>query len=311
MDASQVAILDEVADLQVFKGNQIVRLDERVRLHAGEIFMLPLDLQMRFSQLLSGLGAILRAFLLAGKAAMQGLELLLGLAQIARILDGVAVRIGAVGTDAYINAFLFACGDMLNYPVSLDGKLHVVAISTSHDANPLDLLRGEGFNVLFGIADQAKATNPTAIGEGDVFAIRFQLPSLYLIFYTAVIMLESGIALLARCVQLAILIETGDGKPGTIGTSLTGLLIETGGKTVLFGQRGTVALQIILGGTTLIHPLAQALIPDELDNPNRFIEGLILPLTGVNLVFVDEHRCLAFRLCFCYFTSEKGVSSCR
>jgi hypothetical protein len=40
----EVAILDQVADLEVFKGNQIARCDQRVRLLAGEIFALPLDL---------------------------------------------------------------------------------------------------------------------------------------------------------------------------------------------------------------------------------------------------------------------------
>ena len=36
-------------------------------------------------------------------------------------------------------------------------------------------------------------------------------------------MLKLGIAFLAGLVVLAILIEAGDGKPGTVGTGLTGL----------------------------------------------------------------------------------------
>src|SRR5262249_8324644 len=37
------AVLDEVADLQVFQGHQVARRDERVRLRAGEILALPLE----------------------------------------------------------------------------------------------------------------------------------------------------------------------------------------------------------------------------------------------------------------------------
>jgi len=47
----KVAIPDHIADLEVFKGNQIARCDERVRRLPGEIFALPLHLQMRFDPL--------------------------------------------------------------------------------------------------------------------------------------------------------------------------------------------------------------------------------------------------------------------
>src|SRR5579884_459150 len=77
---SQMTIPNQITDLQVFKGNQIARCDKRVRLLSGKIFALPLHLQMRLSQLLAGLGAILAPFLLAGESTLQLLELLLGLA---------------------------------------------------------------------------------------------------------------------------------------------------------------------------------------------------------------------------------------
>src|SRR5205823_3059570 len=73
----EMPILDQIADLEVFKGNQIARCDERVRLLSGEIFALPLHLQMRLSELLAGLVAILAPFFLAGKVALQARELLL------------------------------------------------------------------------------------------------------------------------------------------------------------------------------------------------------------------------------------------
>src|SRR5437879_2276194 len=82
----QMTIPDQVTDLEVCQGNQIARCEKRVRLLAGEIFALPLDLQMRTGQLLTGLVAILAPFLLAGESAIQGLDLLLGLAKIAGVL---------------------------------------------------------------------------------------------------------------------------------------------------------------------------------------------------------------------------------
>jgi len=43
----QMVILHQIADLQVFKGNQVARRDERACLLSGKILTLPLDVQMR------------------------------------------------------------------------------------------------------------------------------------------------------------------------------------------------------------------------------------------------------------------------
>ena len=40
----EVMVLEEVAYLQVFMGNQVVRRDERVRRLTGEVFALPMHL---------------------------------------------------------------------------------------------------------------------------------------------------------------------------------------------------------------------------------------------------------------------------
>ena len=42
----QVMILYQIADLQVFEGNQVARRDERACLLSGKVFTLPLDVQM-------------------------------------------------------------------------------------------------------------------------------------------------------------------------------------------------------------------------------------------------------------------------
>ncbi len=60
----EVVIAHKVGDLQVFKGDQVVRRDKRIRLFAGEIFTLPLDFEMCFCQSLAGFLAVLGTFLL-------------------------------------------------------------------------------------------------------------------------------------------------------------------------------------------------------------------------------------------------------
>ena len=59
-----------------------------------------------------------------------------------------------------------------------------------------------------------------AIREGDVLAVRFQLPARLLVLDGAVVMLETGIAFLAGFVVLAIVIEAFDGEPGARGRGL-------------------------------------------------------------------------------------------
>src|SRR3989442_29193 len=109
---------------------------------------------------------------------------------------------------------------MLYCAFGLYPKLAIVAIGTMHNPDALDLLGGEGFNVLLLVAYQAQAANATPIGEGDVFAIRFNLPARMLVFHAPIVMLELRIALLAGLLVLAVLIEAFNGQPGSISRSL-------------------------------------------------------------------------------------------
>jgi hypothetical protein len=304
----QVMVLDHVANLKVLISNHIARCDERVCLLAGKIFTLPLDLEIRFRQPLAGPQAVLAAFLLAGKVAMKPLQLLFGFAKVARILDSRALRIGVVGFQADINADLLACRDVLYPSLRLDAELDVVAVSTADQTNPLDLLAREGFDVLLRIADQPQSSNATPIGEANVLAIVIQLPACRFVLHAAIILLEPGKAFLAGLVLLARVIEALDSKPGAVGTGLTGLGVETSGKRVRFSQVRTRALHIVLADATLIHPLAQTLVPDELNGTNSFLNASILPLRAIHLVLVDQHL-LAFllRLCYTQYTSIAGI----
>src|SRR5947209_16322233 len=150
-------------------------------------------------------------------------------------------------------------------------ELAIVAISTVDNPDTFDLFGGEGSNLLLLIAYQPQATNATPIREGDVFPIRLDFPASLLVLHAPIVMLKLGIALLARLVVLAILIEAGDSAPGPIGRGLTSLGVERYGKGIFMGKPRTVALEVILVDAPRIHPQAQALIPDELHDPDSII----------------------------------------
>jgi hypothetical protein len=80
---------------------------------------------------------------------------------------------------------------------------------------------------------------------------------------------------------LAVLIVAGNSKPGSICCGLTGLGIQVVDKRILMGKLSTISLKIILADAEFIHPQPQTLIPDELHNPDRFIECSVLLLRGV------------------------------
>ena|SRR5689334_14398179 len=60
------------------------------------------------------------------------------------------------------------------------------------------------------------------------------------------------------------------------------------------GKHRAIALQVVFRDPTAIHPLAQTLVADELDNANGFLNGLILLLVAVEFVLVDQHDACSF-----------------
>jgi hypothetical protein len=244
---------------------------------------------MRSCQLLPGFLAIAALLLLPREVTLQAFQLLLRLAILPRIVDRLALRVRIVGFESHINPDLLSRGVMLYDPLCLDPELDIIAVSTMHQPHPLDLFRGEGFNVLLGIADESQTTNPTPIGEADVSAIGLHLPAGLLVFHRAVVMLKLGIALLARLVRFAVSIEARDGEPGPVSTGLPSLRIETSSKGIRFGKGGTIALQVVLGDSAFIHLLAQAFVAHELDDTNGFINRSVLLLGASNFVLEDEH----------------------
>src|SRR6266849_5742619 len=123
-------------------------------------------------QLLPGFLSVLRLLLLARNEAMQPLELLLSFAVMARVLNGVALGVGIVGFQPYINSYLLSGRLMHDDTLCLDCELHIVAISPMYNAYPLDLLKRKCCNLLLGVAYQPQASNTTPVSEGDVLPIR-------------------------------------------------------------------------------------------------------------------------------------------
>jgi hypothetical protein len=234
---------------------------------------------------------------------VEALELLFRLSIMTWVRDKVPVGIGVEDLQTHVDAHHAARLDMFTLSFGLDAELSVVAISAAQEANSLDLLDWEGFDVLSAIADQAQSANAAAIGEGDVASIGVELPCRLFVLHTPIVMLKLGIALLAGLVVAAILIEAGDGSPGPIRTGLTSLGIEAVGKRVLFGEKGTIALQVVLINPASVHPQAQALVANELHHADRFIESGILLRGSVQLVLVDQHASCPFLYSLLYYST--------
>jgi hypothetical protein len=74
-------ILDHVGNLEVFVGDQIVRLDQRPRSFAREVFTLPTHVQIPFGKPFDGLFTVLGPLDFARDAPMQALQLSFCLAE--------------------------------------------------------------------------------------------------------------------------------------------------------------------------------------------------------------------------------------
>src|SRR5579859_1503283 len=157
---------------------------------------------------------------------MQLFQALLCFPQMVRIGYCIPIAIREKFLKTHVNPGMAASRNVLYVSMGRDCKLHVVSISPANNANSLDLLEREGFNLLAFVANEPECAYPTAIGECDVLAIWPQLPTRLLVFYRPIIMLKMRIALFPWPVGLAVLIEAGNRNPGTISTGLPGLRVK-------------------------------------------------------------------------------------
>ncbi len=221
---------------------------------------------MLFGKSFLSLFPIGRFLLFLRESSLETSKLLFGFAIVPGVLDRSAIRSGEIGFEPDINPQVFARRDVFDFALGIHTELAVVAICASDDPNTFDVLHGKCVDALIGIANQFETPNPTAIGEGDVPSIGFQFPSRGFVLDAPVVALKPGIALLAGFLVFAVVIEARNSKPRTISRRLTGLRVELSRKGGLFGKDCTIGLQVVFGGTTLVHPQAQRLVADELDN---------------------------------------------
>jgi hypothetical protein len=99
---SQVMILDHVANLQVFQHHEVVRLHHAPCSLYCKVSTLALYFQMRLTQLLDRLTAILGTFSLFTSSTLPALQTLFSFAKIARVFNSIAVRIGIEMIQAHI-----------------------------------------------------------------------------------------------------------------------------------------------------------------------------------------------------------------
>ncbi len=292
---SQFAISDHIADGKVFIGNQVARRDQRACLLSGKIFTLPLHLQMLLGKSFPCFLAIGRLLLFARESSLESLESFLSSPMMSRVGYAVSLRISQEAQESHIDPDLPPRWDVLNSALRLDGKLHIVAVSPTEDANPLDVFDGEGFNILLLIANQPESADPTAIREGDMLTIIGKLPSSLLIFHAPVVVLKSWVALLSRLVAFAVLIEPRDRTPGPGSRGLSGLGVEQLHKGVCFRKGRAIVLQVVFGDTTIIHPQAQTGVANELNRTDCLVDGVELLLVAMQFVLIDQHvSCFRF-----------------
>jgi len=107
---------------------------------------------MSLGYLLTGFLAVCRFLFRAREPTLQTFDALLRFAQVARIVYSIAITIGQKRLETQVNAYLRTGRDMFYTPLSLYRKLAVVAVGTFEQTYSLNLLCGEGFNLLLGIA---------------------------------------------------------------------------------------------------------------------------------------------------------------
>jgi hypothetical protein len=137
---------------------------------------------MLLGKCFSGFLSLHRCLLFLGESSLETFEPLLSCSIVSGIFNGVAIRIGEIGFQSDINAPLLARCNVFNGSLRLNTELAVVAVSSSENANTLDLFGRECFNPLVSVPNQMKTTYATTIGKADVSAIWLQFPAGLFVF---------------------------------------------------------------------------------------------------------------------------------
>ena len=99
---------------------------------------------------------------------METFEFCLGFAVVAWVLYCVPIGVRVEDLQTHVDTDDTASFHMLTLSFGLNSELSVVSIGAAQEADPLDLLHWESFDMLSGTANQAQATTK---GESDVASI--------------------------------------------------------------------------------------------------------------------------------------------
>ena len=72
-------------------------------------------------------------------------------------------------------------------------------------------------------------------------------------------------------VELTGIVETGNGAPCTFGRGLPGHRVEVIGKRIFSCQSLAEVVQVVFPNPTVVHPVAEGFIADELRDFDRFV----------------------------------------
>src|SRR5436305_1837051 len=156
----------------------------------------------------------------------------------------------------------------------VDGELRIVAVSSPEQAYALDGAQGIGHKVVR--PPEREGAQAQVISHGQVAAQLIELPAARLVLNRATILLEAGVAFLARLLRLAMAVEARDGRPGALRRGLAGHGVQLAHKGMLLGKNPAIPVEIVARGAPGVLPQTHALIPDELRGADGLVQGLVL-----------------------------------
>ena len=210
----QSPIFHHVSHLQIFIGNQVVRLDYApCQLH-GKIFTLPTYFEVLPTQTISFLSSVLRTLLSSRHLMAKTLERFFRFPQMTRILNRLPIRVGIEVGQSHIQPKSFARWLSLLNSLNIKAKLNVVAIGTTNNSYSFNLI--QLVEVQITGSPQLKTSSFKTIGESDSSSILRQLPATGFALHGAMclMLLETGKPLFLGFL-LAVVVKPSNSRPSS------------------------------------------------------------------------------------------------
>lgn len=111
----------------------------------------------------------------------------------------------------------------------------------------------------------------------------------FFIFNRTRILFEFWIPFLSFDLFPTIVVKSSNPTPSAFCRSLSSLRVEFVGKGILLGQNATIFIEVVFINLSIVHPVTQAFILDELSGANRFVNRAILPVFSFGFELVNYH----------------------